>query len=80
MDDSVRKTLIAALSTYEGDNLQRAQYAFRGCTPEQMQQEYGQSGQTRQQILDGYQQHANQVAAARRWVALYQPLNGSEQR
>ena len=43
-----------ALDNAKGDNLERATAAFRNCTPEQMQQEYGQSGETRQAILDGY--------------------------
>lgn len=38
-----------------GDNLYRAIAAFRKCPEDEMRQKYGQSDQTRQEILDGYQ-------------------------
>lgn len=49
--DYIRRAIQALTS----DDLERATAAFRNCTPEQMKQEYGQSGRTRQEILDGYQ-------------------------
>ncbi len=52
------------LDNAKGDDLERATAAFRGCTPDRMQEEYGQSGRTRQEILDSYQQQraiANQA-------------------
>lgn len=42
------------LSTDRGDDLERAEHAFRFLGQEEMQKQYGQSGQTCQQILDGY--------------------------
>ena len=37
------------------DSLERAQFAFRDCTPEQMRQRYGQSDDTRAEIIAGYE-------------------------
>ena len=37
------------------DNLNRAKHAFSSCTEEQLDQPYGQSGQTKREIVDGYQ-------------------------
>lgn len=68
MNDAIRKTLLAALSQYRGDDLERARAAFRRCTPEQMQEQYGQSGRTRAEILAEYEAHAMHVEAARQWV------------
>lgn len=36
------------------DDLERAEAAFRGLPPHLMQGQYGESGKTRQQILDEY--------------------------
>jgi len=63
-----RDVCIRALETYRGDNLSRARWAFKGTPPEDMQKEYGQSGQTRAAILAGYEQHDSEVAAAIAWV------------
>lgn len=46
------------------DNLYRARVAFSGCTEAQMQQQYGQSGSTRAQILDEYTQEVARWEAA----------------
>lgn len=40
----------------QGDDLERAHAAFRGLSSPQMEMLYGQSGKTRQQILDGYRE------------------------
>jgi hypothetical protein len=53
---------------HRGDDLERARWAFQHRTPEQMQELWGQSGRTCQQVLDEYQQHANAVSAALAWV------------
>lgn len=46
----------AALDNRKGDDLERAERAFRGRTTLQMQEQYGQSGRTCQAILDEYRQ------------------------
>ena len=48
-----------AMGAYRGDDLYRARFAFERLTPAEMQQQHGQSGKTRQQILDEYQQQDN---------------------
>ena len=61
MNDAIKTTILQALHNFCGDDLQRAQNAFRNCTAEQMQMQYGQSGKTRAAILSGYQAHQNRV-------------------
>lgn len=68
MSLKIKTTLIAALSQYRGDNVERARAAFRNCTQEQMDQVYGFSGQTRRQILAEYEEHAREVDEANTWV------------
>ena len=63
-----KELAIRALERMMGDDTARAKAAYRNCTPEQMQQEYGQSGQTRAQILAGYEEHDDKVQAAINWV------------
>jgi len=53
VDDSV-EYLLCVLERAKGDDLERAQHAFAGLSPEKMQEKYGQSDWTRQEILDGY--------------------------
>lgn len=59
---------IEALNNYMNDDLQRAQRAFRNCTPEEMGEQYGLSGKTRQELLNDYQAHQDRVDAAIAWV------------
>jgi len=54
---TVKEFVLSCIERTRGDDLYRAQCAFKNCTPDQMNEEYGQSGQTRQQILDGYKAH-----------------------
>lgn len=64
----MKNYIIELLENQRGDNLIRARHAFSSCTPEQMQEEYGQSGKTRQQILDDYEAYDAQITAAINWV------------
>ena len=59
---------IQALEQIRGDHLHRARAAFRGCTPAQMNEKYGQSDQTRAKILANYEAYDNKVTAAIAWV------------
>lgn len=68
MPPEVRDIILSALRQYAGDDSARAQMAFKNCTPAQMQEQYGESGSTRQEILDGYAEHNARVHAARDWV------------
>ena len=60
----VKNTILSALAQYRGDDLERAKAAFRGCSPAQMQEQYGASGKTRAEIVADYQRHADRVSAA----------------
>ncbi len=64
MTNETKQIILRALNNYRGDNLERAQAAFKNCTPEQMQQLYGMSTETRQEILDGYKLHVEKVMKA----------------
>ena len=57
----MRDKIIKFIEMHRSDDLYRAKSAFRGCTKEQMQEQHGNSGQTRQQIVDGYQQQDNEL-------------------
>lgn len=45
-----------ALRNYKSDNLERAEAAFSGMIDEQLDQQYGQSGKTRREILQEYRE------------------------
>lgn len=64
MTQETKALVLQSLQNLRGDDLHRAHAAFARCTPEQMNQPYGSSGQTRQQILDGYEIHAKRIDAA----------------
>jgi hypothetical protein len=53
-----QKELLGKVSTWlgyaKGDNLERCEHSFKSCSPAAMKDFYGQSGHTRQEILDGY--------------------------
>jgi len=50
------------------DELVCKQVFFRQFTPEQMEQQFGKSGKTRNQIVEEYQARIDQVDAAIAWV------------
>ena len=58
------KNLTAAL----GDDLERAEAAFRHCTEAQLDEEYRVSGQTRREILEGYRRQRLENLAALEWA------------
>ena len=59
---------LKALQNSKGDDTYRAESAFRNLSPEQMQEQHGQSGQTRAEILAGYKTHDRAIEAAIDWV------------
>lgn len=63
-----KEVILWALENAMGDDLERAEIAFKNYTPEQMATEYGQSGKTCQQILDGYRAHREEVENAILWA------------
>lgn len=52
----------------KGDNLERAYASFKQMTPEQLQQQFGRSGDTNQQVWDEYKQQREE------WLAAYEFL------
>lgn len=63
------KTINSAIDRARGDNLERAQHAFGNMSDQQLDQQYGQSGQTCREILKGYQDHADTCSAAKTLVS-----------
>ena len=57
MDKAIKSFIIQCIERARGDDLYRAQLSFKGLTAKEMNEEYGQSGQTRQEILNGYVAH-----------------------
>lgn len=60
--------ILDALDQYKGDDLARAELAFKGMSEEEMNLPHGQSGRTRKEILDEYKEHNAKVNAAIKWV------------
>lgn len=50
------------------DNYRRAKLQFEDCTPEQMENLYGQSGKTRQDVFDENLEEYNDSQAALDWL------------
>lgn len=64
----IQIVILVALRQYRGDNLERAKMAFNGYTKKEMNEQYGQSGVTCQELLDKYQSHVDEVEEAIKWV------------
>jgi len=60
--------IIQALDNMRGDDSARARRAFYGMTRTQMNEQHGQSGKTRGQILSEYEAHDAKIDAAIVWV------------
>lgn len=75
MDEATKRVLLTALRNHRGDDHLRAALAFRNYTPEQMQEEHGDSGRKRQEILDEANEHAAEVAMAMAWVEAQPPTS-----
>ena len=51
---TAKEKLMQIVECAKGDDLERAERAFRGLTEDQLKEEYGQSGRTKGEILTGY--------------------------
>jgi len=60
-----KEKLLRIVNNAQGDNLERADMAFHGLSQEQMWEEHGSSGLTRQTILDGYHREREEWQAAK---------------
>jgi hypothetical protein len=64
-----QRLAIEGLERMRGDDLVRCKHNFRTIIgTDLMNEEHGRSGQTRQEVMDGYQQHSDSIDAAIKWV------------
>lgn len=61
MTTKQKTDIIRILEQSKGDDLYRAKMAFKYMTPDQMGQQWGHSGKSCQEILDGYVKHEEQI-------------------
>jgi hypothetical protein len=64
----MKQFIIDCIQSRQGDDLFRAKAAFRGLSYVEMQKQHGQSGKTRQQILDEYAEYSKKCKDAIAWV------------
>ncbi len=57
MSPATREIAVRALRAYIGDDLFRCERAFVAFLPKEMDEQHGESGMTRRQVLDGYRAH-----------------------
>jgi hypothetical protein len=58
-----------AMDSYTNDDLERATYSFKTCSASQMLEKYGQSDQTRQEIIDGYRREREDWHECAAWLS-----------
>lgn len=63
-----QQLIISALENMIGDDTHRARARFRNFTLEQMQEQHGESGKTRAQILAEYEAYDAKIRATIDWV------------
>jgi hypothetical protein len=68
MTEQTKRFILSCIESERGDDYARAKHAFRNYTPEQMKQQYGRSGQTCQEILDGYKRFEDRIDEAIREI------------
>ena len=64
----IKKFILDCISQRRGDDLYQAKREFQNFTPDQMNEPYGASTSTRQEILDGYQKHWNNCDEAKKFI------------
>jgi len=65
---TIKDTILNALGYARSDSLERCIAIFRKCTPAEMKEVWQDSGKTRQEILDTYQQERDELDTAIEWV------------
>ncbi len=63
-----KEVILYALKNSRGDDLERAETAFKDLSPQELDEQYGQSGKTCQQILDDYRDHRKEIDNAIVWA------------
>ncbi len=59
-----KQKLLSIVERSRGDDLERAEHAFRGMSDLQLDQQHGESGQSRRQLLESYRQERAEWKAA----------------
>lgn len=67
MAQTHKQYILDFLRNGQGDDLERAKMAFGRLTPEQMNEQYGQSEQTCAEILRGYEEQRHTHVSAIEW-------------
>jgi hypothetical protein len=68
IDMTPKQRALYALERMKGDDAERARMNFRGYSADQMELPHGQSGKSRREILEGYEQQEKEVQQAIDWV------------
>ena len=63
-----KEIILAALHNYRGDDLIRAEIAFKHLTEIELDMQYGQSGKTHRQILKEYRDSDTEIKNAILWA------------
>lgn len=61
MTEQTKNFIIRCVEDKRGDDYVRAKLDFKNYTPKQMKEQHGQSGRTRQEILDNYKQFNDKI-------------------
>lgn len=61
---TAKEKLIRILENAKGDNLERAEMSFGKLTEDQLKEEWGRSGRTKGEILEGYREERKEWQAA----------------
>ena len=59
-----KATLMRIVERARGDDLERAEHAFAGLSQDQLNEEWGQSGRTKGELLERYRQQRREWQAA----------------
>ncbi len=61
---NAKEKLLHIVQNARGDDLERAEHDFAKYSFDQLQEQHGQSGRTRQEVLDDYQRERREWQAA----------------
>ena len=62
---TARQKLKQIVENAVGDDLERARASFRGMSDKELDEQHGQSGMTRRQVLEGYETERKSYLAAK---------------
>ena len=64
----MKNFILQVLEGARGDDLYRSKAAFKNLTLKEMNEKYGKSGKTRNQIIQGYQEWEDKIDQAKKWL------------